>query len=96
MQLPKATRDVIKQEEEIGGFLEQSRISEKNLERLRVLAASDQRRIAERAALVIEVAQVRPFKKRRLAVLARERRDLLDALERAGLLDPDRIGDFNL
>lgn len=87
MQLPKAVRAVIEQEEEIAGFLQQSHISERNLRRLRTLAAADHPRIAEWAALVIEVAQVKPYKKRRLEVLARDRRDLLGALVRVGLID---------
>ena len=85
--MPKANRDAIEQEEEIFGYLQQSHISAKNTARLRKLAASSNARIAELAAIVIEVAQVKPFKKRRFQVLARERRDLLDALERTGLID---------
>jgi hypothetical protein len=84
--MPKSNRDAIEQEEEIFNFLKQSHISAKNTARLRTLAASDDPRIAELAAIVIEVAEVKPFKKRRLQVLARERRDLLDALERTGLI----------
>jgi hypothetical protein len=38
------------------------------------------------AAIAIEVAKVKPYKRRRLKVLARQRRDLLDALERTGLI----------
>ena len=85
--MPKANRDAIEQEEEIFNYLHQSHISAKNTARLKQLAASNNPRIAELAAIVIEVAQIKPFKKRRLQVLARERRDLLDALERTGLID---------
>ena len=85
--MPKANRDAIEQEEEIFNYLQQSHISAKNTARLRNLAASSNERIAALAAIVIEVAQVKPFKKRRLQVLTRERRDLLDALERTGLID---------
>jgi len=84
--MPKSNRDAIEQEEEIFKYLKQSHISAKNTARLRQLAASPDPRIAELAATVIEVAEVKPFKKRRLQVLARERRDLLDALERTGLI----------
>jgi len=84
--MPKSNRDAIEQEEEIFNYLKQSHISAKNTARLRQLAASPDPRIAELAATVIEVAEVKPFKKRRLQVLARERRDLLDALERTGLI----------
>jgi succinylglutamate desuccinylase len=84
--MPKPNRDAIEQEEEIFNYLKQSHISATNTARLRTLAASGDPRLAELAAIVIEVAEVKPFKKRRLQVLARERRDLLDALERTGLI----------
>jgi len=84
--MPKPNRDAIEQEEEIFNYLKQSHISATNTARLRTLAASEAPRLAELAAVVIEVAEVKPFKKRRLQVLARERRDLLDALERTGLI----------
>jgi len=86
-QRPRAERAAIEQEEEIFGFLKQSHISDKNMRRLEILAASSESRIAELASLVIEVARIKPHKKRRLKVLARERRDLLAALERTGLID---------
>ena len=41
---------------------------------------------AELAGLVLEVAKVKPYKKRRLTALARERRDLLEKLETTGLI----------
>ena len=84
--MPKPKRDAIEQEEEIFNYLQQSHISAKNTVRLGQLAASPDPRIAELAAIVIAVAEVKPFKKRRLQVLARERRGLLDALERTGLI----------
>ena len=37
-------------------------------------------------AIVSEAAEVKPHKRRRLRVLARERRDLLEALEWTGLI----------
>ena len=85
-KIPKADRDAIEQEEEIFGFMRQSHISDKNIARLRALSASDNSRIADLASLVLDVAKVKPYKKRRLKVLARERRDLLEALERTGLI----------
>ena len=84
--MPKEKRDSIEQEEEIFGFLQQSNISDRNIARLQTLVASDNSRIAELASIVIEVARVKPHKKRRLKVLARERKDLLDALEKTGLI----------
>jgi ribosome-binding protein aMBF1 (putative translation factor) len=85
-RLPKEHREAVEQEQEVFGYLKQSHVSDKNLRRLRTLASSDQPRIAELAAIAIEVAEVKPYKKRRLKVLARERPDLLAALNRTGLI----------
>jgi ribosome-binding protein aMBF1 (putative translation factor) len=85
-QMPKEKRLGIEQEEEIFGFLKQSHISEKNITRLKTLASSENQRIAELAGIVLEVAQVKPYKKRRLKVLAQERNDLLQKLEETGLI----------
>ena len=85
-QLPKENRDTIEQKEEIFNYLKQSHISAKNTARLQRLAASSNAEVAELAAIVIEVAKVKPYKRRRLKMLAQQRRDLLDALERTGLI----------
>jgi len=85
-RLPKDDRDAIEQKEEIFNYLSQSHISAKNTARLKRLAASSNPEVAELANIVIEVAKVKPYKRRRLKVLARQRRDLLDALERTGLI----------
>jgi len=83
---PKNERDEIDQTEEIFSFLSQSHISKKNVERLTVLAESENEKISELAGIVLEVAKVKPYKKRRLKVLARERRDLLEKLDETGLI----------
>jgi hypothetical protein len=84
--MPKPDRDAIEQEDEIFSYLKQSHISAKNTAQLRKLAASCNPRIAELAVSVLEVAQIKPGKKGRLKVLGRERKDLLDALDRTGLI----------
>ncbi|MEW6349023.1 MAG: hypothetical protein AB1646_08155 [Thermodesulfobacteriota bacterium] len=84
--MPREERESVEQEDEIFGFLRQSHISEKNMERLQTIASSDDPRIVELAGIVLKVAQVKPHKKRRLQVLARERRDLLEKLEETGLI----------
>ena len=66
--------------------MNQSHISKKNVERLTVLVDSENKKISELAAIVLEVAKVKPYKKRRLKVLARERRDLLEKLNDTGLI----------
>lgn len=85
-QMPKEKREVIEQEEEIFQYLRQSHISNKNMARLKELAGSSNQQIAEQAALVHEIARVKPYKRKRLKVLARTRKDLLDKLEDTGLI----------
>jgi hypothetical protein len=84
--MPKDQREAIEQEEEIFAYMKQSHISAKNIGRLTTLTASENPRIAELAGIVLAIARVKPHKKHRLKVLARERRDLLEALERTGLI----------
>jgi hypothetical protein len=84
--MPKEKREAIEKKDEIFNYLRQSHISEKNVARLRKLAGSDNKEIAELAAIVLEVAEVKPYRKRRLKVLARERQDLLRKLDETGLI----------
>lgn len=84
--LPKEKRQSIEQEDEIFGFLNQSNISKKNIARLKVLASSENDKISEYANIVLEVAQIVPHKKRRLKILAKERKDLLQRLDETGLI----------
>ena len=85
-RMPKEDREAIEQEDEIFGFLRQSHISDKNITRLEKLCKSSNPRISEKAGIVLEVAKVKPYKKRRLKVLARGRRDLLIKLDETGLI----------
>ena len=82
-RLPK---EEIEQKDEIFNYLRQSHISEKNVSRLKNSAVSPNEGIAELAEIVLEVAEVRPYKKRRLKELARNRRDLLHKLDKTGLI----------
>ena len=83
---PKVEINEIDMEQEIFGYLKQSHISDKNVKRLKLLVNSESDKIAKLANIVLEVANVKPYKKRRLKVLARERRDLLQTLEETGLI----------
>lgn len=85
-RLPKAEREQILLEDEIFGYMRQSHISDKNISRLKKLATSPYERIAELSEIVIEVAEIKPHKRRRLKELARKRRDLLQKLEETGLI----------
>ncbi len=83
---PKEEIDSIDQEEEISGFMNQSNISKKNIARLNALIQSENKRIAELASIVLEVAKVKPHKKRRLKVLAKEHRELYLKVKQSGLM----------
>ena len=83
---PKDEIDSIDQEEEIFGFMSQSNISKKNIARLNTLKQSENKRVAELASIVLEVAKVKPHKKRRLKVLANEHRELFLKIEESGLI----------
>lgn len=86
--IPREKQDALLHEREIRGLLEQSRISEKNLARLRTLARSKNARIAALAAVVLEVALVAPYRRSRIGMLARERLGVLKRMEEAGLILP--------
>lgn len=86
--IPRAQREALKHEREILGFLEQSRISDKNIARLRTPVQSDNGRIADLAACVLAVAQAAPYRRRRIRILARQHRDVLKRMEAVGLLLP--------
>ena len=85
-RLPVEERHARQQEHEIWDYLRQSHISGKNMARLRKLASSPDFGIAELARVAFDVAQATPYKRRRLRILARQRRDLLDDLCRTGLI----------
>jgi hypothetical protein len=83
---PAVERNSIEQKDEIFNFLKQSHISQKNVSRLEQLRRSEDEEVLVLAGIVLEVAKVTPYKKRRLKVLARERRDLLEQLDETGLI----------
>jgi len=85
-RMPEEERQAVQHEGEIFDYLRQSHISDKNVSRLRQLAKSSNARTAKLAEIVLEVAEVKPHKKRRLKVLARDRRDLLHKLDETGLI----------
>lgn len=84
--LSKEQREAIELEDEVFGYLRQSRISEKNVSRLKRHAKSSDAKIAELAKIVLDVAEATPHKKRRLKVLAQKRPGLLRKLDETGLI----------
>jgi ribosome-binding protein aMBF1 (putative translation factor) len=85
-RLPKEKREEIERTDEIFNYLRQSHISDKNVSRLRKLAKSPNEQVAELAGIVLEVAEVKPYKKRRLKEIARKRQDLLQKRDETGLI----------
>jgi hypothetical protein len=83
--MPTEERKAIDHADEIFGYMGQSHISSKNVARLRALADSPNRQTAELADIVLQVAEVKPYKKRRMKVLGRERPDLLRRVNESGL-----------
>jgi hypothetical protein len=71
---------------EIFNFLNQSHISKKNIARLHALVQSADEEIAMLAGIVLDIAMVRPYKKKRLKFLAQKHRDLLAKLNETGLI----------
>jgi hypothetical protein len=86
--MPREKRDAVLHQQEIRGFLDQSHISPKNLARLRVLGRSENTQIATLAHLVFDVGATTPYRRQRIRVLARERRDILQRMEEIGLIMP--------
>ncbi len=85
-RMPKIERDAIEQADEIFGFMNQSRISEKNVARLKVLLSSPDAHIADLADIVLKVAEIKPHKRRRMQILTREHPELLERVIEAGLV----------
>jgi hypothetical protein len=90
---PKAERRALEDHDDIFGFLEQSHMSEKNVIRLGQMAKSDNPQIAGLAALVLEVAWVKPYKTRRQKFLAQKHPELLRKLKDTNLVAHDWDGD---
>ena len=96
-RLPVKERDRITCIDELYGFLEQSHISQKNLDRLGILTRHADPGVRKLANLVLDVATAKPHKKRRLKFLAQNHRDLLVRLKEAyGGYLPDSFGPWPL
>ena len=93
-RLPLEERDRIMCGDELYGFLNQSHISQKNIERLGILTRHTDHGVRRLAVLVLEVARVKPHKRRRLKFLAQNYPSLLPRLKAeygGDLPDGDRL-----
>ena len=68
--LPRSEREQIQQINELFGLLEQSNISAKNIARLEILSHNKDNEVKRSAALVLDIARVKPHKRRRWKFLA--------------------------
>jgi hypothetical protein len=68
-RLPRDQRDRIERMDELYGFLEQPNISRKNITRLEILAHANSE-VKDLALFILEVARVKPHKRRRWKFLA--------------------------
>ncbi len=83
---PKNERQAIEDKDDIFAFLGQSHISEKNVVHLERMAKSDNPQVASLAAIVLDVARVKPYRTRRLKFLAQKHPELLGKLRDTGLI----------
>jgi hypothetical protein len=75
-RMPREKRDRIEQLDEVRGFLDQSHISARNIQRLKTLVAHADSEVQRLATLVLDVARLHPYKRRRWRHLAARHRDL--------------------
>lgn len=89
--MPKEALDAHNFEEEIYEYMSQSHISEKNMARLKIISQSSNSRISNLAAVALEVAEIKPYKRKRITFLAKGHKALLDKLKETGLIDAHGI-----
>jgi hypothetical protein len=83
---PKSELQAIEDTDSIFAFMRQSHISEKNVARLKRLTKSGNSQVSSLAAIVLKVAEVKPYKTRRLKFLAKMHPEILRDLEKTGLI----------
>jgi hypothetical protein len=76
-RLPREERDRFTCLDELYGFLEQSHISQKNIDRLGILTRHADPEVRKLADLALDIARAKPYRRRRLKFLAENDRGLL-------------------
>src|SRR5437667_12700450 len=69
-RMPREERQRIEQVDELYGFLDQSNISNRNIERPKTLTQATDLEVRELASLLPEIARVHPTRRKRLKFLA--------------------------
>jgi len=80
-RLPREERDRIECIDELYRFLNQSHISPKNVGRLEILTQHPESGVRQLANLVLEIARVKPYKRRRWKFLAQKHPSLFVRLK---------------
>jgi hypothetical protein len=75
-RMPREKRDRIEHLDDLWDLLDQSNISAKNIQHLKVLASDSDPEVETLARLVLDIARVHPHKRRRWRHLAAGQRDL--------------------
>jgi hypothetical protein len=91
-RLPKGEIKRIEALDELHGFLDQSNISARNVERLKILSGRSDPEVAGLASLLLDIARVLPGKRNRWRKLATRNRDLFDRAVK--LLGVDSLTDL--
>jgi len=87
LRRPKAERRLILATDEVRGFLDQSNISAKNIQRLEQLASINDEAFQELRQLVIDIARISPRRKRRWIRIRDQEPELFEHCLQFGLLD---------
>jgi hypothetical protein len=86
-KLPQETRDAIVYQDEIYQFLRQKHVSPKNVARLKEMLESADAQVQKEAQLVLQVAAIKPYRRKRIPFLSENHPDLLTALKASGLIE---------
>lgn len=86
-QRPKVEQQRILATDEVHGFLQQSNISAKNIQRLAELASIEDAEFSRLRTLVLEIATVQPRKRRRWKRLQQDHSELYNRITDSGLFD---------
>lgn len=88
---PKEEIRRIEELQEAAGFIDQSNISKRNVDRLQILSVSADLDVAKLATLVLRVAKLNPRRRGRVGYMLRNDPKLLDELVVAGLIGDDLL-----
>jgi len=86
-KMPKTERERIEIVDELHGFVWQSRISEKNRKRLKVLLEHEDPTIKDLACLLLQIAAIAEGRRKRWAKIREKDRDLYRQCEELGFTD---------